>query len=90
MLALLATIVVGAVAILAIIGFGLRRYKCGMPLVKSNSAAISAACHPRANEDADAALQPLQWGVVPTEGMLGHCCFSTNHVLLPEEGKEYM
>lgn len=90
MLALLVTIVIGAVAVITIIGFGLRRYKPGMPLVKSNSAAISAACHPRANEVADAALQPLQWGAVPTEGDVGHCCFSTDHVSLPEEGKQYI
>jgi hypothetical protein len=90
MLALLVTIVVGAVAVLTIIGFGFRRYKHGMPLVRCSSAAISAACHPRANEDVDAALQPLQWGSVPMEGDVGHCCFSTDTVLMPEEGKDYM
>ncbi|KAH7405997.1 hypothetical protein DE146DRAFT_787173 [Phaeosphaeria sp. MPI-PUGE-AT-0046c] len=90
MLALLVTMVVGAVAVLAIIGFGLRRYEPGMILVKCSSAAISAACHPRADEDSDAALQPLQWGAVLTEQTVGHCCFSTDTVLMPEEGREYM
>lgn len=90
MLALLVTIIVSVMTILAVIMFGLRRYKPGMPLVRCNSAAISAACHSREGEDADAALQPLQWGAVSTEEIVGHCCFSTGHVSLPEEGKEYM
>lgn len=90
MLALLVTIIVGVVFVLTIIGFGFRRYRPGMPLVKCSSAAISAACHPRGDEDADAALEPLQWGAVPVDGDVGHCCFSTGTVFLPEEGKEYM
>jgi hypothetical protein len=89
MLALLVTIIAGIVAVLAIVGFGFRRYKPGMSLVMCSSAAISAACHPRADEDGDAALQPLQWGAVPTEALVGHCCFSTQTVLLPIEKREY-
>jgi hypothetical protein len=90
MLVLLVTIVIGIVAVLAIVGFGFRRYKPGMSLGMCSSAAISAACHPRTGEDKDAALQLLQWSAVPTEELVGHCCFSTRPVPLPIEGREYM
>ena len=35
-----------------------------MPLAGSNSAAISAACHP--DEDSDVAERPLKYGVLPS------------------------
>jgi hypothetical protein len=89
LLALLATIIVGAVAVLGLVGFGFRRYEPGMSLVGCSSAAISAACHSRPDEDMDAALQPLQWGALPSEGDVGHCCFSTGPVLLPEANRVY-
>jgi hypothetical protein len=89
LLALLITIIVGAVAVLGLIGIGFRSYEPGMSLVGCSSAAISAACHSRPDEDIDAALQPLQWGAVPFEGEIGHCCFSTGPVLLPRENRVY-
>jgi hypothetical protein len=89
LLALLVTIVVGGGAVISIIGFGFRRYRPGIPLVMCSSAAISASCHPRLNEEKDAALRSLQWGVVPVDGEMGHCCFSTETVVMPTEGLEY-
>lgn len=89
LLALLVTIVVGIGALIGVIGFGFRKYKPGMSLVRCSSAAISAACHPRSDEDINAALRPLQWGVVPTENDFGHCCFSTKLVVMPVEGLQY-
>lgn len=89
LLALLVTIVVGAVAVLGLVGFDFHRYEPGMSLMGCSSAAISAACHLRPDEKVDAALQPLQWGAMPSEGENGHCCFSTGPVLLPEENKTY-
>jgi hypothetical protein len=59
-----------------------RRYKAGMPLASSCSAAISAACHPPAG-DVDAQLLRVQWGAVSHgvgEGeaeVVGHCSFSS-------------
>lgn len=90
--ALLATIVVGGVAVLAIVGFGCRSYEPIMTLVKCNSAAISAACHavPEQGHDDGVALGLLQWGAVPSASDVGHCCFSKAEVLPPELGRLYM
>ncbi|KAI2477405.1 hypothetical protein Ptr902_11030 [Pyrenophora tritici-repentis] len=71
-------------------------YPAGIPLVGSNSAAISAACH-APPEDVDASLLPVQWGAV-THGRedgngnekIGHCCFSSLPVETPIAGRMYM
>ena len=48
-----------------------------MPLVSTCSAAISAACH-RPQEDVDAHLFPVKWGVVTAEGEKpARCAFTT-------------
>lgn len=41
------------------------RYPRGMPLTRSNSILISAACHRGPNETEKAALMPVQYGVLP-------------------------
>ena len=61
---------------------GLRRYEEGMPLAGSCSAAISAACHPQADE-VDVSLVPLKWGVVDVDKGVGHCAFSGRYVSPP-------
>jgi hypothetical protein len=69
----------------------LRKYPEGMPLVSTCSVAISAACHPP-DEDRDAHLLPVQWGVVPdaqeaTEAE-SRCAFTTHRdVRLPFAGE---
>lgn len=88
-MALLVTIVVGGVALLVVIACGFLKYRPGMTVVGCNSAALSAACQSRPDEDKDAASKPLQWGEVPGEGETGHCCFSAGAVSLPVEGKLY-
>lgn len=72
------------------IGF-LRRYRPGMPLVSSCSAAISAACHVPSEELLDdVVLQPLQWGVVSVGHRgVGHCSFSAEVVRGPVPGQFY-
>ena len=82
--------VICASGIVVFIGIlnGFRRYKPGMPLVGSNSAAISVACH-RPNEDLDAAYKPVMWGAVKTDGAVGHCCFTSFEVTKPLEGELY-
>jgi hypothetical protein len=57
-----------------------------MPMVRTCSAATSAACH-RHEEDVDAHLMPLTWGFVPEESsqrkalkhtdLKGRFCFTT-------------
>jgi hypothetical protein len=44
------TIIAGSVVILVGVVMSLRRYEAGMPLVRSSSAAIVAACYPSAEE----------------------------------------
>jgi hypothetical protein len=56
------TIVAGSVVILVGVVISLRRYEAGMPLVKSSSAAIAAACHPSAEEPDGMICRALKWG----------------------------
>ena len=67
---------------------GLRWYPSGMPLASTSSAAISAACHPRA-DDPDASVLPIQWGVISDGRKVGHCSFSSQPVGWPAPGKLY-
>ncbi|PLB51183.1 hypothetical protein P170DRAFT_455443 [Aspergillus steynii IBT 23096] len=67
LVAILTTLIVGAIATLSLMGLSLRRYKSNMPLPIYSSIEISAACHPPA-DDHDAALKPVMWGVVPEDG----------------------
>lgn len=82
------TMIVGGVIALVTIATGLRRYPAGMPLSGTCSGAISAACHPPA-DDVDAAVLPLQWGVVSTQDGVGHCSFSSRLVAPPIPGQRY-
>lgn len=87
-IAILTAIILGAIVVLLSILNGFRRYKPGIPLVGSCSAAISAACH-RPKEDSDAADKPVMWGVVSTKDGIGHCCFTSFEVTPPVEGELY-
>lgn len=66
LLAMFVTFIVGVTAVLALVGFSLRRLRSNMPLASSCSAAISAACHPPL-DDTDASLKPVMWGEVPRD-----------------------
>ena len=93
--ALAITITVGGIAPLILIGVGiLWKFDSGTTLVSSNSAAISAACHPKSDEPENAHLLPLQWGVVtvtvdPDGTQIGHCSFSSEPVSHPHDGRIY-
>lgn len=65
-----------------------RTYKPGIPMLGPCSAAISASCH-RPVDDVDAANWPVQWGAVKTEGSVGHCCFTSHDVSLPDINRLY-
>ncbi|KAF6226121.1 hypothetical protein HO133_008987 [Letharia lupina] len=86
-IAIINGIILGAIVVLLGIMVGFRRYKPGIPLAGSCSAAISAACHP--TEDDDAADKPLIWGVVSTKDGVGHCCFTSFEVTAPVVGELY-
>lgn len=63
----------------------------GIPLVRLNSLAIAAACHPDPAEK-DIALKPLQWGVINTDFDAGvpRCSFSANEVTPLLKGHTYI
>jgi len=87
-IAIITVIILGTIVVFLGIGMGFRRYKPGMPLVGSCSAAISAACH-RPNDDVDASRKGVMWGVVGVENGFGHCCVTSFEVEKPVEGKLY-
>jgi hypothetical protein len=63
-IALLFVVTVGSFVVVVFgVGSGFRKFPAGLPLAVGCSAVISAACH-SLNNDADAALLPLKWGVV--------------------------
>lgn len=65
-IAIIATLIFGGLMTLAFVLLGMRKYKSPVPLAGNCSAAISAACHPPAN-DRNAAFKPVMWGEVATE-----------------------
>lgn len=89
--AIMAGIIAGCLMLLYIIGMGFRRFKSGMPIASSCSAAISAACHPADDcaWEPNAARLPLQSGVIPSEKGVAHCGFSSRDVEMPEDGHFY-
>lgn len=87
-IAIITVIILVAILVLLAILNGFRRYKSGISLVGSCSAAISAACHPP-KEDHDAADKPLMWGVVNSKNGIGHCCFTSFEATPPVEGERY-
>ena len=86
--AIMITLVVGTIYVLTIVVMGFRKYPIGMPLSATCSGAISAACHPPPDE-VDAALLPVQWGVVNVMNGVGHCSFSSKTVEPLVAGQEY-
>ena len=79
-IAIVTVILVGTIALVFGNANGFRKYSGSMPLVGSNSAAISAACH-APNGDINASVSPIMWGAVETGGEVGHCCFTSFDVI---------
>lgn len=88
-IALIFLISIGWLIFISGIVSGLRRYKGGIPLVGSCSAAISAACHPLPDET-EAALVSVKWGVVSIDQGIGHCALSGRYVSPPITFRQYM
>ncbi|GAB7354941.1 hypothetical protein MBLNU459_g5560t1 [Dothideomycetes sp. NU459] len=87
--AIIAVLVVAVVLLAVVWVTGARTYPAnGMPLVSSCSFAISAACHPPA-EDTDGGLKPVMWGEVKM-GDGSHCSFTSLEVQPLEHGKIYV
>jgi len=86
--AIMLTIVVGTLIVLATGATGWRKYPAGMPLVATCRGAISAACHPPLGDE-NAAVLPVQWGVVSIKDGVGHCSYSSTLVAPPIPGQRY-
>jgi hypothetical protein len=81
----------GLLLLLGTIGFvGLRRMPTRIPIVASCSLAISAACHPPADE-IEPHLEKVRWGVTGHELVqgFGHCSFTSKPVKKPTVGVAY-
>jgi hypothetical protein len=84
-----------------LLGFVLNAFRTipgNMPLASTCSAAISAACH-RPEEDREAHLLPVQWGVIPddTEGDTNEnsrqrkrCAFTTHRDVRPPNEHDWL
>jgi hypothetical protein len=88
---ILCTVVLGFCMLVVVIGMGARKLPSSIPLAGSCSMALAAAAH-RPPSDVDAPFLPVKWGVVresdDAEGV-GHCCFTSEEVTEPQEGKLY-
>lgn len=96
-LALLLAFLVGTVMLLALLVCICRSLGEGIPILGSNSVAISSACHPAVGDE-DAATKELMYGVVNTppiddqgvdRGEIKHVCFSSFEVKPLENGMRY-
>lgn len=65
--ATLCAVVEGGLMIIFLFVNGFRKFPAGIPILSSNSAAISAACHASQAEHDDAVLRPLKYGVLETD-----------------------
>jgi hypothetical protein len=75
--------------LLVVIGYlGSRKMQTKSSIVPSCSLAISATCHPPA-EEKDTYLAQVKWGVVDqtTEKVVDHYALSAGTVKQPEQGK---
>ena len=76
--ALAFTILLGAAMLIAILSLGFRKYSIEMPIMRSNSLRISAACHPPGSFEG-AALLPIEYGVMKVgEQGQWRACFTTS------------
>ena len=87
--AVIISIIIAGTTVIVGLLFGFRRFNASLPLAGSCSAAIAAACHREANEDADMVLLPLKWGVTSQLNGVGHCTFSAQEVEPPNPSHVY-
>ncbi|KAI2473651.1 hypothetical protein F4781DRAFT_440988 [Annulohypoxylon bovei var. microspora] len=91
-IAIVATLIVAGVILVAITAMGFRKYDGTMRMVSTNSMAISAACHVLPEDIKDGYLLPVQWGVVEMKNGVGKCAFTTapsDRIRMPETGLKY-
>jgi hypothetical protein len=83
-------VVLGGGMVAILIATGMRRFKSGMPIVRSSSWSIAAACHHPHGDD-DAAHKRVMWGAISHQDgdLRGHCCFTSFPVEEPIIGQQY-
>ncbi|KAG9686786.1 hypothetical protein KCU95_g11437, partial [Aureobasidium melanogenum] len=92
-MAIVLSLFVSGILIVALLANGVRRLESGMPLASSCSLAVTAACHTGPGDE-DARLLPLKYGVVISEesnsdSEYEHACFSSKEVTPLVEGHLY-
>lgn len=92
--AILAVFIIGVIMVCIAIAVGRLRFRTGMPVAGSCSAAISALCHiPESEDGEEAARMPVKWGVTgadsDTNGAFMHCSFSGREVQEPQRRVRY-
>jgi hypothetical protein len=87
---ILCVILLGAIMLAVAVMIGLRKLPSHIPIASTCSAAIAAAAH-RPENDVDASVLPVKWGVVvesDAEGV-GHVCFTSKEVTALKNGRLY-
>ncbi len=93
-IAIISTIILGFLVVMLGIANGFRKYKPGMPLARSCSAAISAVCHPP-EADVYPSTKKIMWGVVEHADnqvkpqAFGHCSLTSTNVSPHVRGSLY-
>jgi hypothetical protein len=92
-MAIVLSVFISGVIILAVLACGARNLEPGMPLASSCSLAITAACHTSPGDE-DAALLQLKYGVAvaeepDSESHCEHACFSSKEVTPLVDGHWY-
>ena len=81
-IAVIFTLILGTVMVLVLCILGCRKLNTGMPVMRSNSLDIGAACHPPV-PDINMALQPVSYGATNVKGYRSwYACF-TNEPVVP-------
>jgi len=89
-LAILCVTLIAGIAFLFLVCLGHLKNPTGLPIMRSCSGVIAAACH-RPRFDVNAHEEKVKWGViVALEGTAeAQCCFTTYEVRMPVEGEEF-
>ncbi|OJJ46763.1 hypothetical protein ASPZODRAFT_66871 [Penicilliopsis zonata CBS 506.65] len=88
-IAMFILLLIAGVDFTALFGLSIRRFRSSIPLTSHCSAAISAACHPPA-DDVDAAVKAVMWGEMASETDYPHCTFTSQPVVSPSIGCLYI
>ena len=83
-IAIVFTLIVGGIMLVAMLILGFRKYSLEMPVMRSNSLRISAACHPPKSFEGTA-LQSIGYGIVEIDREEGRwrACFTSERDVMP-------